>query len=159
MRPFKVLLLLPVFLLPGACQEQTPQTGHRVIAEAVRGLLDKSYAGIDYPSYRDSLKNLETTTAAHLTTTPAQLRDQAEQMLTYLRAAEEVLRWQSEPSKTIERAADDRMVAAWIEHYPFLQVAVGAQLPDVFDAHTATMLLWDKTDEVLRGFQVKSKPL
>jgi hypothetical protein len=153
------LLFLFVFLL-ASCQEQTSQTGHQEIAPAVRRLLDKAYAGIDYPSYRDNLEQVEAVAAKHLAATPASLRSQVGQMLAYLRTAEEVLRWQIEkgPGDTI---ADERAVAAWIKRYPFLQVARGAhaEAPEAFDPETALTLLWDKTDELLRNLQVKSNPL
>ncbi|MBI3302841.1 MAG: hypothetical protein HYZ72_12320 [Deltaproteobacteria bacterium] len=151
-------LLLLLFLL-GACPEQTPQTGHRVIAAAVRGLLDKSYAGIDYPTYRDSLREVDAVCAEQRKATPTHLRDRVEQMLAYLRTAEEILRWQAEQGNGQEQPPDNPRVAAWIDRYPFLRAAVGAHTANVFDPDTALVLLWDKTDEVLRGFQVKSNPL
>ncbi len=160
MGPLRHLYLFLSFFLLASCQEQTTQTGHQEIAPAVRSLLDKSYAGIDYPSYRDNLEHVEAVAAEHLAVTPASLRGQVAQMLDYLRMAEEVLRWQTEkgPEDTI---ADERVVTAWLKRYPFLQIARGAQAeaPEAFDPETALTLLWDKTDETLRKLQVKSKPL
>ena len=155
---FLPLFLLPFLFLQGACQNQTPLTGHREIAAAIRNLLDKAYAGIDCPTYRDSLKEVETVVAHRLEATPSQLRDQAEQMLAYLRVAEEVLRWQQEHGGE-KPTAQDQTALAWVERYSFLRPALGARTPGVFDPPTAVTLLWDKTDEILRGFQVKSKPL
>lgn len=158
------LLLLLLFLLSpqAAChwQEQAALTGHREIAAAVRDLLDRSYAGIDYTSYRNSLREVEAVSAEQRKATPTHLQDQVEQILAYLRTAEEVLRWQAERGNG-RAGADTHPVTTWIDRYPFLQAAVGAQAKaaDTFDADTALMLLWDKTDEALRGLQVKSAPL
>jgi hypothetical protein len=154
----RALLLFLLLFLNVACQEQKPLTGHREIAAAIRNLLDKAYPGIDYLTYRDSLKEVETIMVQQLKMTPVQLRDQAGQMLAYLRVAEEVLRWQQEHGGK-KPTARDHVVATWIERYPFLRPALGAHETDIFDPQTATTLLWDKTDEILRGFQVKSRPL
>jgi hypothetical protein len=121
--------------------------------------LDKSYAGIDYPTYQAELKKVETSNATHWERIPHDLRDQVQQILAYLRTAEEILRWQSQHQVESERQATDPAVRAWIERYPFLQAAVGARTQGIFDAPTAVTLLWDTTDEMLRGLQVKSKPL
>ncbi|MGE0679690.1 MAG: hypothetical protein AB7P69_02115 [Candidatus Binatia bacterium] len=150
------LLLFFVFL---ACQSFPLQTGHQEIASAVRALLDQSYAGIDYPTYQGALKKVETTSATHREDIPYGLRDQVQQILAYLRTAEEILRWQSQRHLESERQASDPTVRAWIERYPFLQAAVGARSQGIFDAPTAATLLWDKTDEVLRELQIKSAPL
>jgi hypothetical protein len=154
-----VFLLFLLFVL-SSCHKQPHQTGHQHIALAVRQLLDQSYAGIDYPTYRDSLQKIEEVAAAQLPATPSQLRGQVAQMLTYLRTAEEVLRWKAEGGATEERQ-DTQVVAAWIERYPFLRIAKGARAdaPEVFDPDTALTLLWDKADEMLRQLQVKSTPL
>lgn len=156
---FFFLLLL---LLQTACswQGQSAQTGHQEIAAAIRELLDRSYAGIDYPAYHDSLTRVETAVTQHLPNTPARLRDHVAQMLAYLRTAEEILRWQAERGSG-RTDAGDRAVTTWIGRYPFLQIAVGAraEAPQAFDAQTAVTLLWDKTDELLRGFQLKSGTL
>jgi len=152
-------LSLSLCVLLIACEKPPPQTGQRVIAAAVRALLDQSYAGIDYPTYRDSLKDLEALTAQHLDTTPFSLRPLAEQMLDYLRTAEEILRWQTEQGKAGLPSSDDKMVKAWVERYPFLRAAIGAHTANVFDVPTALTLLWDKTNTTLPAFQMKSKPL
>lgn len=159
MRLLLLFLLIPFLFLQTACEKRAPQTGQRVIAEAVRALLDKAYAGIDYPTYRDNLKELEAITAQHLDTTPWHLRPQAEQMLNYLQTAEAILRWQAEQSNVGTPSADDQAVAVWIERYPFLRAALGARTANVFDVSTAVTLLWDKTNAILPGFQIKSKPL
>jgi hypothetical protein len=142
-----------------SCQTPLPQTGHQEIAAAVRVLLDKAYAGVDYPTYQDALKEVEAISAARLEQTPHDLQARVDQMLEYLRAAEEILRWQSQYRRESERQATDLAVRAWTERYPFLQAAVGARTQSEFDVPTALILLWDKTDEVLRGFQIKSAPL
>jgi hypothetical protein len=154
------LPLLSLLFFLNSCQKQPSQTGHQHIAVAVRQLLDQSYAGIDYPTYRDSLQKIEGVTAEQLPATPSQLRGQVKQMLTYLRTAEEVLRWKAEKGNT-DNGQDDPIVIAWIERYPFLRLAKGARVdaPEVFDPDTALTLLWDKADEMLRQLQVKSKPL
>lgn len=151
-----LLCLLFLFL---ACQSQEPQTGHQVIAAAVRSLLDKSYAGIDYPAYHLAFAEVEAVSAAYIKTTPPELQDQVHEILTYLRTAEEILRRQDERKTDTEWQATDPAVTNWIEHYPFLRAAIGARSRNVFDAPTALTLLWDKADEVLRGLQIKSKPL
>src|SRR5688572_11006499 len=89
-------LSLSACLLLISCQEQTPHTGHRVIAAAVRVLLDKAYAGIDYPTYRDELLMLEAIVTQEQKNTPAPLRPKTAEMLGYLRTAGEILRWQTE---------------------------------------------------------------
>ena len=92
-----MLLALPLLplLLSTACQHSQPQTGHRIIAVAVRQLLDTSYAGIDYLTYRDGLGAVETVVAQQLESTPRPLRTKAGEILVYLRTAEEILRWQA----------------------------------------------------------------
>ena len=142
-----------------SCQAQTPQTGHRVIAEAVRELLDKAYAGADYPTYRDELHKLEVVIAKEQNNTPVLLQSKTEEMLGYLRMASEILRWQMEQKTSISSSANDPLVQRWIRQYAFLGAAVGAHTPDVFDVQTAVTLLWDKTNAVLPEFQVKSRPL
>ena len=154
-RFFVFLLLLSVFL---ACQPSSPQTGHRVIAAAVRSLLDKAYAGVDHQTYRAALHEVEAASRTYLSTTPHDLQDRVNEILAYLRTAEEILRWQAEHPNE-QRQTNDPAVTNWIERYPFLRAAVGAQGQSGFDAPTALTLLWDKTDEVLRGLQVKSAPL
>lgn len=153
-----VFFFLPLLLQTGCpWQSQPAQTGHQEIAAAIRELLTRSYAGIDYLAYRDGLTRVETVVAEHLPDTPAQLRDHVAQMLAYLRTAEEILRWQAE--RGAGRAdAGDRAATSWIGRYPFLRMAVGAraEAPQAFDAQTAVTLLWDKTDELLRGLQLKS---
>ena len=132
-----------------------------MIAAAVRSLLDKSYAGIDYPTYKQALAEVEATSATYIKTTPLDLQDKVNEILTYLRTAEEILHWQAErkTDKALQ-ATDptDLAVMNWTKHYPFLHAAIGARNQDVFDVPTALTLLWDKTDEVLRGLQIKSKP-
>jgi hypothetical protein len=150
-----LLLLLSVL----ACQPQPPQTGHQAFAVVVRNLLDKSYAGIDYPAYQAELKEVETSSATHWENIPHDLRTQVQQILAYLRTAEEILHWQSERQIDSKRQATDPTVRAWIERYPFLQAAIGARVQGEFDVLTALTLLWDKTNEVLRGLQIKSAPL
>lgn len=155
----RALCLLPLLFCQLACswQEGSPQTGHQHIAAAIRALLTRAYAGIDYPTYRDGLAEVEAVVAAHLPHTPHQLRTEVASMLAYLRTAEEILRWQAGSGP--ENA--DPMVTRWTDRYPFLQMAVGAraEAPQSFDAQTAVTLLWDKTDELLRGLQLKSGPL
>ncbi len=151
------LFFLLLGILQAACQGQPPQTGHHVIAAAVRDLLDRSYAGIDYATYRARLRAVEAVSAEQLNATPARLHKQVEEMLGYLRVAEEILRWQAEAGNGYP--AHTPIVSRWIARYPFLRAAVGAHRADVFDVPTALMLLWDKTDEVLRGLQLKSAPL
>ena len=150
-------LSLSLFLLFLACQDQSSQNGHQLIAAAVRKLLDKSYAGINYPAYRDGLKEIETVATQQFQFTPHHLRPKTEEMLTYLRTAEEVLRWQAEHSNT--QTVDTERVTTWVGRHPFLRAAAGAQMNNVFDVGTALILLWDKTNAVLPTFQVKSKPL
>jgi len=152
-------LSLSACLFLVSCQEQTPQTGHRVIAEAVRSLLNKAYAGVDYPTYRDEVHKLEVIIAKEQDNTPARLRSKAEEMLGYLRTAEEILRWQAEKNTTASPSANDPLIQEWIGRYSFLSAAVGSHTPDVFDVQTALTLLWDKTNAVLPQFQVKSRPL
>lgn len=152
-------LSLSFSLLLVSCQEQTPQTGHRVIAEAVRSLLDKAYAGADYPTYRDELHKLEVIFAKEQNNTPVHLQSKAEEMLGYLRTAGDILRWQVEKNPTAPSSANNPLVQGWIGRYSFLSAAVGALTPDVFDVQTALILLWDKTNAVLPQFQVKSRPL
>lgn len=151
--------MLPLLLCQLACwwQERSPQTGHQHIAAAIRELLDRAYAGIDYPTYRDGLTRVEAVVADHLPHTPHQLRNEVASMLAYLRTAAEILQWQAGP----EAANADRTVTRWIDRHPFLRMAVGAraEAPRTFDAQTAVTLLWDKTDEVLRGLQLKSRSL
>ena len=154
-----MFLALPLLflLLFTACQHSRPQTGHQIIAMAVRQLLDTSYAGIDYLTYRDGLRAVEAVVAQQLESTPRSLRTTAEEILAYLRTAEEILRWQAEHSDT--QTVDPALVAAWTKQHPFLQAAVGAQTKSVFDVGTALILLWDKANALLPSFQVKSKPL
>jgi hypothetical protein len=154
-----MFLALPLLslLLFTACQHSRPQTGHQLIAVAVRQLLDTSYAGIDYLTYRDGLRAVEAVVAQQLESTPRSLRTTAEEILAYLRTAEEILRWQAEHGDT--QTVDPALVAAWTKRYPFLQAAVGAQTKSVFDVGTALILLWDKANALLPSFQVKSKPL
>lgn len=153
---------MPLLLLQTACswQGQSAQTGHQEIAAAIRELLNRSYAGIDYPTYRDGLTHVETVVAEHLPNTPARLRDPVARMLAYLRTAEEILRWQAEHGAG-RAAAGDPTVTSWIGRYPFLRMAIGAraEAPQAFDAPTAVTLLWDKTDAVLRDLQLKSREL
>lgn len=155
---FRLFLLFFIFLFT-ACHSTPPQTGHREIAAAVRSLLDQSYAGIDYPAYHQAFAKVEAVSVISLKTTPLELRDKVHEILTYLRTAEEILRWQEERKTGVEQTEIVPLVTTWTERYPFLRAALGARNQDVFDAPTALTLLWDKADEVLRGFQVKSKPL
>jgi hypothetical protein len=150
-------LALVLSLLLTACHHQPPQTGHQLIAAAVRTLLDKSYAGIEYPAYRDGLKEVEAVAAQQLERTPRQLRATAEEMLSYLRTAEEVLRWQAEHGDS--QAVDTDLITTWVDRHPFLRAAVGAQTNSAFDVGTALILLWDKVNALLPSFQVKSRPL
>jgi len=152
-----MLLALPLFLLLTSCHDQSPQNGHQLIAAAVRNLLDKSYAGIEYPAYREGLKGVEMVMAQQLEFTPPPLRPRAEEMLSYLRTAEEILRWQAESGKS--QTVNTKLVASWIDRHPFLRAAVGAQTNSAFDVGTALILLWDKTNALLPSFQVKSRPL
>jgi hypothetical protein len=154
-----VLFLLFILLLSSACQSQTPQTGHRMIAAAVRSLLDKAYAGVDYQTYRAALYEVETASNAYLSATPHHLQDKVNEILAYLRTAEEILRWQTERTNEEKRPIADPAVTNWTERYSFLRAAVGAQGQSGFDAPTALTLLWDKADGVLRGLQVKNKPI
>jgi hypothetical protein len=157
-----VLLPFAFCLLPfvlSACQEQTPQTGHRIIAEAVRALLDKAYAGADYPTYRAELLKLEAIVTQEQKNTPVPLQPKAAEMLGYLRTAGEILRWQTEQNTWASSSTNAPLVHGWIGRYPFLRAAVGAHTPEVFDVQTALTLLWDKTNAVLPQFQVKSRPL
>jgi|SRR5581483_5381883 len=150
-------LALSLSLLLTACRQSPPQTGHQVLAVAVRALLDKSYAGIDYATYRDQLKTVEAVAVQQHDAIPPHLLSQAEQILTYLRTAEEILHWQAEHNGT--QAVDTELVATWVGRHPFLRAAVGAQTNNAFDIGTALILLWDKTNATLPSFQVKSKPL
>lgn len=150
-------LSFPLFLI--SCQEQTPHTGHRVIAAAVRALLDKAYAGIDYPTYRDELLTLEAIVTQEQKNTPVPLQPKTAEMLGYLRTAGEILRWQMEQPSAALSSANDPFVKSWLGQYPFLSAAVGAHTPNVFDVQTAVTLLWDKTNTALPQFQVKSRPL
>ena len=150
-------LSLSLFLV--SCQRQPPQTGHRVIAEAIRALLDKAYAGADYSTYRDEMHKLEALMTQEQKNTPLHLQPKAEEMLVYLRTAGEILLWQMEQPPAAPSSANDVLVQGWIGRYPFLSAAVGALTPDVFDGQTAVTLLWDKTNAVLPQFQVKSRPL
>ena len=152
-----LFLFLSLSLLFTACQDQSSQNGHQLIAAAIRKLLDKSYAGIDYLAYRDGLKEIETIATQQLQLTPHQLRPKTEEMLTYLRTAEEVLRWQAEHGD--KHTVEATLVATWVERHPFLRAAIGAQTNNAFDVGTALILLWDKTNARLPSFQVKSKPL
>ena len=152
------LLILITNFSPG-CADQPPQTGHRIIAAAVRGLLTKSYTGIDYLTYREGLKAVEATTAERIDTTPPHLRPQAQHMLAYLRTAAEILQFQHAHNNIQSLPADDRRVNAWLERHPFLQIAIGAHTAGRFDFSTALTLLWDQTNEALKNFQVKSRPL
>jgi hypothetical protein len=142
-----------------SCQSQQPQTGHQVIAAAVRALLDKSYAGVDYPAYQEALKEVETVRAAHLAQTPYDLRAQVEQILGYLRTAGEILQWRHERKTAEECRTTDPAVAVWTERDTFLRAALDAHTPGLFDVPTALTLLWDQADAVLRGLQLKSRPL
>ncbi|MCS6926565.1 MAG: hypothetical protein NZ578_11760 [Candidatus Binatia bacterium] len=155
----KALCVLPLLLCHLACswQEHSSQMGHQHIAAAIRELLNRAYAGIDYSTYRDGLTRVEAVVADHLPNTPHHLRNQVVSMLAYLRTAEEILRWQAR----LDAEHADHTVTRWIDRYPFLQMAVGAraEAPQLFDAQTAVALLWDKTDEVLRGLQLKSGSL
>jgi hypothetical protein len=148
-------LSLSACLLLVSCQEQTPQTGHRVIAEEVRTLLNKAYAGADYLTYRDELHKLEAIVAQEQKNTPIPLQPKTEEILGYLRTAGSILRWQAEQPPLSSSSANDPFVKGWIERYPFLNAAIGAHTPNVFDVQTALTLLWDKTNAVLREFQIK----
>jgi hypothetical protein len=152
-------LSLSFFLFLTACQEQTPQTGHRIIAEAVRALLDKAYAGADYPTYHAELFKLEAIVTQEQTNTPVPLRPKTVEMLGYLRTAGEILRWQTEQNTSAFSSANAPVVQGWVGRYSFLSAAVGAHTPGVFDVQTALSLLWDKTNAVLPQFQVKSRSL
>jgi hypothetical protein len=154
---FSLSLSFSLFLV--SCQEQPPQTGHRIIAEAVRALLDKAYAGAGYPTYRDELRKLEAIVTQEQTNTPASLRAKTVEMLGYLRTAGEILRWQTEQNTSASSSTSAPLVQGWIGRYSFLSAAVGAHMPGVFDVQTALSLLWDKTNAVLPQFQVKSRPL
>jgi hypothetical protein len=145
--------LLPLAL--PACQEQPPQTGHRIIAEAVRALLDKAYAGADYPAYRNELRKLEAVITREQQHVPVRLRPKVEEMLGLLRTAGDILRWQAGRTDNTRTATNDPVVHGWIRQYPFLGAAVGAHTPGVFDVQTAVTLLWDKTNAVLPEFQIK----
>jgi hypothetical protein len=125
----------------------------------VRALLDKAYAGTDYPTYRAELRGLEATIAKEQNNTPARLRPKTEEMLGYLRTAGDIWRWQAEQASPALPSANDPLVRGWIGRYSFLGAAVGAHTPDVFDVQTALALLWDKTNAVLPEFQMKSRPL
>ncbi len=124
---------------------------------AVRSLLDRSYAGIEYPAYRDGLKEVEAVVTQQLEHTPHHLRSTAAEMLTYLRTAEEVLRWQTEHGHS--QTVDTALVATWLARHPFLRAAIGAQTDSVFDVSTALILLWDQTSALMPSFQVKSNSL
>lgn len=150
-------LFFSLSLLFTACQYSPPQTGHQVLAAAVRALLDKSYAGIEHTAYRDQLKVVEAVAVQQHDLIPPHLLSRAKEILTCLRTAEEILRWQAEPSHT--SAVDTKLISVWIDRHPFLRVAIGAQTSSTFDIETALILLWDKTNAILPNFQVKSKPL
>ena len=124
-----------------------------------RALLDKAYAGADYPTYRAELLKLEAIVTQEQKNTPVPLQPKTAEMLGYLRTAGEILRWQTEQNTSASSSTNDRFVQGWIEQYPFLSAAVGAHTPDIFDGQTAVTLLWDKTNAVLPEFQVKSRPL
>jgi len=156
---FFLSLSLSFSLFLVSCQEQTSQTGHRIIAAAVRALLDKAYAEVDYPIYRAELLKLEAIVTQEQKNTPVPLQPKTAEMLGYLRTAGEILRWQTEQNTSASSSANDRFVQGWIEQYPFLSAAVGALTSDIFDGQTAVTLLWDKTNAVLPEFQVKSRPL
>jgi hypothetical protein len=153
-----LFLSLSFLLFLISCQEKPPQTGHRVIAEAVRTLLDKAYAGADYPTYRAELLKLEAIVSQEQKNTPVPLQPKTAEMLGYLRTAGEILRWQTEQN-TSTPSSNDPLVQDWIEQYPFLSAALGAHTPEVFDVQTALTLLWDKSNAVLPQFQIKSRPL
>ena len=150
-------LALSLSLFLTACQQSPPQTGHQVLATAVRALLDKSYAGIDYLQYRDQLRVVEAVAIQQHDAIPPHLLSQTEEILTCLRTAEEILRWQAEHNST--QAVNTKLVATWVARHPFLRAAIGAKTNNAFDIGTAVILLWDKTNTILPNFQVKSKPL
>ena len=157
-------LWLFLFFCPVSCQwlDRSPQTGHQEIAASIRRVLDAAYAGADHTLYSASLQSLEDITAAQLAAVPAHLKPRIEQMLTNLRTAEEVLRWQAEQrSKSAPVTPSVQATADWITRHPFLQAAVGAiaDAPDTFDIQTALHLLWDHTNEILRDVQVKNRPI
>ena len=91
--------------------------------------------------------------------TPAPLQPKTAEMLGYLRTAGEILRWQTEVNTSAPSSTNAPHVQGWVRQHPFLGAAVGAHTPEVFDAQTALILLWDKTNAVLPQFQVKSRPL
>ncbi len=162
----KSIWLLLFLFFPTGCQwlEQPPQTGHQEIAVAIRSLLDQAYAGADHAAYSTSLQSLETIAATQLKAVPSHLKPQVEQILTNLRTAEEVLRWDAEQKATGETSpalANEAPLAAWIQRRAFLQAAVGAKAdaPNAFDTETALNLLWDQANEILRDVQVKNSPI
>jgi hypothetical protein len=154
-----LFLSLSFLLFLISCQERPPQTGHRVIAEAVRALLDKAYAGANYPTYRAELLKLEAIVSQEQKNTPVPLQPKTAEMLGYLRTAGEILRWQTELNTSASSSTNAPLVQGWIGQYSFLSAAVGAHTPEVFDVQTALILLWDKTNAVLPLFQVKSRPV
>lgn len=166
LHPRTSIWLLLFFFSPVSCQwlDQPPQTGHQEIAASIRQLLDKAYAGADHAAYSASLQSLEGIAAAQLDAVPSHLKPQVEQMLSNLRTAEEILRWDTERKATQEASlaqTDEAPLAAWIQRHTFLQAAVGAKAdaPNAFDTETALHLLWDHTNEILRDVQVKNRPI
>ena len=116
------------------------------------------------PIYSTSLQSLETVAATQLKAVPSHLKPHVEQILTNLRTAEEVLRWDAERKATGETSpalANEAPLAAWIQRHAFLQAAVGAKAdaPNAFDTETALHLLWDHANEILRDVQVKNSPI
>ena len=120
------LWLFLFLFFPTGCQwlEQPPQTGHQEIAASIRQLLDEAYAGADHTSYSASLQSLETIATTQLNAVPSHLKPQVEQMLSNLRTAEEILRWDTERKAT---QTDTSPLSAWIQRHTFLQAAVGAK--------------------------------
>ena len=80
-------------------------------------------------------------------------------MLTYLRTAEEVLRWQAEhgDKHTVEPRSHSLLLGSSVIR--FCELLSAHQASNAFDVETALILLWDKTSALLPSFQVKSKPL
>jgi hypothetical protein len=152
------LALFSLFVLPVACQEQPPQTGHRVIAAAIRTLLDQAYADVDARTYQQQMQALESIVAEQKPHAPRELHKTLEGMLGYLRTAADILHWQAEHPNTAASGAEQPIVG-WTKRYSFLEAAVGAQASGVFDPSTAVTLLWDKTNQLLPQLQIKSKPL
>ena len=122
-------------------------------------MLDKAYAGVDYPTYREELFKLDARVTKEQKNTPALLQPKIVEMLSYLHTAGDILRWQAEQPSPSSPPAYNPQVQNWISQYSFLSAAIGARTPDVFDIQTALSLLWDKTNAVLPEFQVKSRPL